>query len=441
MTQRLNGLEGLTDGATITAANSGGASGDAFDSDILNATASTTRASHGALSAKTSTSANTSSYVSWATTGNTWYGRASFFMTALPAANMQIVQVMSGSTGRLFLRVLTSGKLAITSSAFTDLATSTTTLATNTWYGIEFTVTVGGPAAGLAVCKLYTNTNYTTPAETLTASSTTVSAYDRIRFGANFSSAQTYSLWLDDLGLSDVGYLGSAGLITWADAGAATDTLKATAAASLADTASGSETLTATAAAPAADAAAGNDTLTVAAGISLADTASGSETLTATGAIGLADTGGSTEAITATATAGLPETGSGTDGLAVTAAAEFPDTGTATEALTIGPQTAPLTDTGAAADALTVTVAVDLADTGTVGDALAWTSPPAEIALTDTATGADALSVAIFEPLPDLAAAETIIGRITGTEAHTGELAATETTSGRLAAVETASAT
>lgn len=212
MTVLINSAEGGSDETTVSAGNSGGASGNAFDSDILNATFDTARAAHGSLSIRTGTSANTASYVSWATTSSPWYGRVAFYMTALPPANMQVLQFMSGATARLYVRVMTGGTVQITSSAFADLGTSSTTLSTGQWNAIEFLGTAGGPAANLAQVLIYTSASFRSPVETINSSSTTISSWDRIRFGANFSASQTYDLWVDDLGLSDVGYLSTYGM-------------------------------------------------------------------------------------------------------------------------------------------------------------------------------------------------------------------------------------
>lgn len=213
MTNKLNTLEGGTSGSTITLGNSGGASGDAFDSDLLGATFDNTRAAHGLLSAKCSVSGVSTAHVGWSTTGSTWYGRVAFYMTAAPPANMQLIRVISTTTDRFFFRVMTTRAVQITSSAFGDLGTSSTILSTGQWNAIEFTLTVGGPAANLAQCKIYTNSDFASPVETLNATSTTISAFDRVRFGCNFSGVQTYDLWVDDLGLSDTGYLGGLGLV------------------------------------------------------------------------------------------------------------------------------------------------------------------------------------------------------------------------------------
>lgn len=212
MTTKLNTFEGGTDETAITAGNSAGVSGDSLDSDILLASFDNLRAAHGAFSARCSVSASSTAHVAWSTTGNTWYGRVSFYMTAAPPANMQLIRVISTTTDRFFFRIMTGRTVQITSSAFGDLGTSSTVLSTNQWNAIEFTLTVGGPAANLAQCKIYTDQYYASPVETINASSTTISSFDRIRFGCNFSGSQTYDLWIDDLGLDNTGYIAGLGL-------------------------------------------------------------------------------------------------------------------------------------------------------------------------------------------------------------------------------------
>lgn len=208
MTVKVNRFEGGSDETAITTGNSGGDSGDAFDSPVQNATFDTARASHGSVSGRLSVAGTSSAHVTWSTTGGTWYTRIYLYMSAAPPANLQLIKPMSSTTIRAAVRILTGRTVQISSSALGDLGTSTTVLATGQWHRIEALFTQGGPASGLAVVRIYTSADSTTITETLTASSTTISSWDRLRYAGDFSGAQTYDLWVDGLGASDSDWLG-----------------------------------------------------------------------------------------------------------------------------------------------------------------------------------------------------------------------------------------
>lgn len=207
MTTLTNTFEGGSDETAITTANSGGGSGDAFN-DVLNATFDTARSAHGSVACRWSVSGAASSQVSWLTSGTTWFARAYVHMTDAPPANMQLITAMDGGTIRLMVRVMTDRTVQITSSGFSSLGQSTTVLPLDSWVRVEARIQEG-TGAGLCTVRIYsTDPDGTTPDETVTATSATVSTYERIRYGANFSGSQTYDLWGDDLGASDVDWLG-----------------------------------------------------------------------------------------------------------------------------------------------------------------------------------------------------------------------------------------
>ena len=210
MTTKTNGFEGLADETAITTGNSGGTSGTAFD-HVLNVVADTARAAHGTVSCRPTLAANSSGYVGWLASGTTWYARAYMYLTSSPPANLIFMTPFSGATIRVMVRILTGRQVQITDSGFVSRGQSTTVLATGQWYRIEAQFVQGTSAAGLCTVRIYSTPDGTTPTETITATSMTVAAWDRIRLGVDFSTSQTFSaLWLDDVGISDTGWLGPA---------------------------------------------------------------------------------------------------------------------------------------------------------------------------------------------------------------------------------------
>lgn len=215
MTLVQNGLEGLTSGTTVTAANSGGTSGDAFTTvapDSSTVVADNTFAAHGAISLKMATTTAMGPYVAYTITSSAANGslRAYCYIEGYPTSNTNILRLYSGSTIVGTLRINTTGKLGLLYGTGTLGNTSTTTLPLNAWFRIEFQVTPGTGTAATVQAMIYLTPDSTTPTETLTSSGITVAtaaSVTQARYGV-ISSVANWTVWFDDLAFGDAGYIG-----------------------------------------------------------------------------------------------------------------------------------------------------------------------------------------------------------------------------------------
>jgi hypothetical protein len=222
-----NSFEGGTNGTTISAANSGGNSGSAFNVVTIGTggalTFSNTQAAHGSLSAEFVEPASAVTItVAWTTslTGSsipTVYFRAYVWYASLPSQGVRIVSVLNGSTFLGGLQLNTTGKLSPLSAAgtaqtFTGNGITATTNALNTgaWSRIEGFIT-GSATVGQISVSIFNTPDSVTPTETEATAATinTSAAITQLRFGDS-STAPSFTCYLDDLGGSDTGYLGPA---------------------------------------------------------------------------------------------------------------------------------------------------------------------------------------------------------------------------------------
>ncbi len=219
MTVLVNSAEGGTNGTTVTAANSGGASGNAADSVTIGATCTlafdSAHAAHGALAYKVAyggTAGNVQ--FTWAaamgTQSQLWF-RLYLYFTANPGSNTPVwsCHPASGTCGRLF--VLTTGKLQFNDSAGSLVIASTNTVPLNQWFRVEGFLT-GSATAGQEEFKLFQNADDLTPLETQTSAAnvnTNSASITTTQFGDSGTAvANVGPYWMDDLGLSSAGYLG-----------------------------------------------------------------------------------------------------------------------------------------------------------------------------------------------------------------------------------------
>ncbi len=215
-----NTFEGGSGGVAITVGNSGGASGTAFDQVTVSAgdgaaNFDTAHPAHGGLGMLCQTGATTGeAYVMWsAALGGTFatlFDRTYLYLPALPGTQTRLIRWLSVSTVRGSVQISTAGKLLLTDSAGTTVATSATTLPTGSQFRIEAKCT-GDAAAGVLEAKIFLTPDATSPNETLTATAlNTGGTIDRVRFGQTGTAIANVSFYLDDLGVADGDYLGPA---------------------------------------------------------------------------------------------------------------------------------------------------------------------------------------------------------------------------------------
>lgn len=209
----VNSFEGGTNTTAISAANSGAASGNAFDAIVGTApTFSSTHASHGLLGMAPVTTAQ--SMVSWTTSIGTpteLWSRCYIFITAAASTNMPFIYYRdSGNAANLSgVRVNTGAlTIGISANAFTNAVNFTNALTASSWARVELHSLISG---GNLTCdgRLFLTPDSNTPTETQTTTqTTTATSFGAIRFGSNL--AQTTTVWYDDVGVDTTGWMGQA---------------------------------------------------------------------------------------------------------------------------------------------------------------------------------------------------------------------------------------
>jgi hypothetical protein len=205
-----NTLEGGSNTTAISAANSGGASGNAFDTVIGTApTFSTTQKAHGALSMTPSTAAQ--SMVQWAAAIGTpteiWL-RCYCFINANPSANCPFIYCrdQTNAANNAGARLTTARVLGITANGSTTVVAFTNVPALTTWFRVELHCQITG---GNVVCdgRYFASLDAPTATETQTTTqATTHTSFGAVRFGANVAS--TGALFLDDVQVNGTGFPG-----------------------------------------------------------------------------------------------------------------------------------------------------------------------------------------------------------------------------------------
>lgn len=174
-----NFMAGST-GQTITTANSGGTSGNAFDATTGTVPIFSNLATfHNGISLDI----QGNGAVEWTSTSvgtpNDIWGRAYVYMTGLPAANCVVIATLtpnSATTRRNVLRINTTGKVGTLVAAGTAVA-SATTLAFNQWYRLEFHFHNVVSGTGTLDCTIY-RADEVTALETMTQATGTLGASD-----------------------------------------------------------------------------------------------------------------------------------------------------------------------------------------------------------------------------------------------------------------------
>jgi hypothetical protein len=225
MAQLLNSFEnGLSNGTAITTSNSNnGTAGNAFNfvtASLVTVTTSTVL--HGTRSALFSAPvAGNSPQVYWnpATPADEIWARMYFRVSdGTPTQSFAIFDVNSSNqtSPALDLRLQSNGKLRIRIPESARYSDSVATIADNTWYRLEINVKHLTSTTVAAQARLYYGANLegATPDETIGNIASGHPAGDgtfgRVGYGICASTNQAdYTMVVDDLGYSDVDWLGS----------------------------------------------------------------------------------------------------------------------------------------------------------------------------------------------------------------------------------------
>lgn len=481
-----NTCEGGVPPNAVTTANSGGASGNAWDrvENDSPVTYSAT-AAHGSVGILCNGAAD--AYVGWETgisgTSPTLWARAYVRFDALPAANTNILRTLSPSNGIMgTIRINTTGTLGMLYGTGSFAGNTTGTVTLGAWFRVEMMVTAGGANNGTMTMRVFWDPDATTPSQEVTSSNVTTGAVNPTRLRAGvLSNAAT--VFLDDIALSDEGWIGPAdtgggpveGSLT-----AALPALTATLAGTARTSASAAAELPALVAALEAEAATGTGTLAAVfpalTGALTGHAAAAAELAGALPALtGVLESEGSADGALATDLPALTGEATGTAHTSAQLAAALPALGadltgeaipegarleTALPALTAdatgtahstGEVTAALPALTAAATAHTSTessftaalpaLAADL--TGTIGEAPAGTLDAALPALTADLTATGTAPATITAALPaltaDLTQGGTLLPNLTGALTHEGDLTGTLTPTAALTGALSAS--
>jgi hypothetical protein len=220
-----NSFEGGTNTTTISAANSGGASGNAFDLVSIGAatpfTFDNTQAAHGSLSAKIAPTASSTTVAEWNTSVGTqteFWGRAYVYLTGNPASTWLFHRVQNAGTNVARI-ALTTGRLIRLDggSANTALFTAATALPLNAWCRIEWHILVSATVGQLDVRIFRTALDGTTADESsaLAATQNLGAQATQYQFGGVQGSATpSGTFWFDDVAISTVGWIGPTQALT-----------------------------------------------------------------------------------------------------------------------------------------------------------------------------------------------------------------------------------
>jgi len=216
-----NSFEGGSNTTTISAANSGGASGDAFDTVSIGASTPLTfdnaHAAHGTLAAKIAPTASSTTVMEYNTkvgTQTEFWGRCYIYMTAAPLSTWLFHRVQNAGTNVARIALLTTNRIRLDGgSANTSLYTSPTALPTNAWTRIEWHILVSATVGQFDVRIYRTSPDGATADDSsaLAATQNLGTQATQYQFGGvQGSSTVPGTFWIDDVGISTAGYMGPA---------------------------------------------------------------------------------------------------------------------------------------------------------------------------------------------------------------------------------------
>ena len=138
---------------------------------------------------------------------STLYYRAYLYYTGNPPVASTPVSLQSGNSNAALITINSSGSLELFDSTGTGHNTFTNAIPLNSWFRIEGYVT--GSTSGVISCTLFGPPNSTTVIETHTASAVnTLGLLTQITYGESNKGINEGPWWIDDIGVSNTGYLG-----------------------------------------------------------------------------------------------------------------------------------------------------------------------------------------------------------------------------------------
>lgn len=226
---RGNSFEGGSDETTLTTGNSGGTSGNAFDS-VSAGTGATlvfdnaqAAPSLGSFSLRTATGGTSAlAYAAWTLASVTSdYARGYFRFTSLPGAQQLIIRYLSGGSQSLRVNVKTDGAIEVRNAANSVVGTTTNTISAGSWFRVEIFTTFS-TTVGAVTLRLYLSANGTSITETLNLTSLVLTASsNELRWGVGAATSNAVAVWIDNVATEGTTWFGPA-LVTGAGARATT---------------------------------------------------------------------------------------------------------------------------------------------------------------------------------------------------------------------------
>jgi hypothetical protein len=218
---KLNIVNGIPNGNTVTSANSGGSSGDAFNSTSSTGAvliSDNTHAAHGTQSVKISTTSSATSSMTWTLTASgTWWFRIYFWIDSIVAATNPSLCRLRGTTDTVQAMRVTfddTRHLQLRNTGNSLISTMTAAFTFSQWNRVEGFCTPGnGTTTGAGEVKLFV-ADSSTPVTNGTLSTTgqnmgSVTNIDAINFGQVVAIASLPAEWMDDFAVSNVNYPGA----------------------------------------------------------------------------------------------------------------------------------------------------------------------------------------------------------------------------------------
>ena len=209
-----NSAEGGTNSVTVTPANSGGASGNAWNSVSGTGaiTYSTTTVARGTLGYRIEQAASATSTLSWNLSAVTeYYGRCYMYFTGFAGSTQVIIRSFKSDFVTECWRadLLSTGQVRLRDSATNILALTTQTLSPGVWYRLEWH-TISGVANGTLDFTIYTADQTTPLYSYVNTACNTGSETSLVQFGPGFSTVTLPVMYTDELALDADDWLGVA---------------------------------------------------------------------------------------------------------------------------------------------------------------------------------------------------------------------------------------
>ena len=222
-TIRANTADGGTHATEVTLANSGGASGTAWDATSGGTgvwTYSNALSVKGGMSYSVVQAASTAAALTWNPSPilTSYYGRAYVYMTAFAASSHPIVKAMPASFSLLCWRidVLSDGKVRVRDSANTILTTTTQSITTGAWWRFEWHVVHGSGSTGQIEVKAFSG-DTTTPLFTYTNAAVNIDVETQhIQYGPSATTPTVPTMYYDEIVLDNAAYPGPANILNQA---------------------------------------------------------------------------------------------------------------------------------------------------------------------------------------------------------------------------------